>query len=138
MTNLIAESTLLGGIIDFLEDIDGLHAYPFPVPGMVTPFCIPLLRAEYSAHYEGTSGPWTGSLLVMTKFGDGTSGGYELLDYTSPTGAKSIHAAVLTDTTMGGIAGNVRITGPEDDISLVDGPGGAKYYARRLGIEVYT
>lgn len=134
------EYAVLTAVCTTIEsEIPELHGYPFPVANMVTPFFIPSLTANYDDDWKGGIGPWKGQLIIFCKIGTGQSGGRDMLEFTSPIGTKSVHQALITNQTLGGVALNVRSTGPTDDLRIVtDSEGNPLYWSRTMGIEIYV
>lgn len=138
MSNPTTERAIIDALITQLEEIDGLHGYAFPTANMHTPFFIPALKVDFNNEWGGRSGIYTGTLLIMTKIGTGTSGGEEMLDYIANTGAKSINAKLEEDITLGGVCVDVRCTGPTSDMSIVMEGEIPIMWQRFLGIEIYV
>lgn len=130
------EAELLAGLVSTLQGITGLKALRYPTPKMQTPVAIPLCSWGVKRGYGAVHGPVEIELLVLTKWGDG--GPQVLAEYCSPTGAKSIAAAVEAAPTLGvtGV-GNVHVY----DVSqprLYQYPDNSPFWGRSIKMRAYV
>lgn len=130
------EAELLAGIVSTLEAVQGLHPLRYPTPRMNPPVAIPLCSWGVKRGYGATHGPVDVELIVLTRWADG--GPQVLADYCSPTGAKSIPAAIEAAPTLGvdGV-GNVHVYEVSEP-RLYEYPDNTPFWGRSIRMKVYV
>lgn len=89
------EWLILDALVYNCRGITGLHPEMGPDPKMVLPAMIPLIGWDHNTAWGDLTGPMTGSIYFLFRYGALGRDGYKLMmDYTSPVGTKSVTAAL--------------------------------------------
>lgn len=118
--------------------IPGFKLHPYLLSTYVTPCGVIFLNAKYNQKFGGgIQTPVDGRLLVLTKIGTGTSGAQSLDEYLGWGNAKSIPAAIETDSTWNGAWQDTRVLGPASDIFREYEAGSLAYWGQWLEMQLF-
>lgn len=106
---------IMDGLATRLQTISGLRVTDY-IPGQVTPPAA-VIGVPGIQQYHGTMGNgvvvWSPMVTVFTSTAWDRFGQNALAEYMSPTGAKSIRAAIEADRTLGGVVSDCVVMSAE-------------------------
>jgi hypothetical protein len=103
------------GIATQLGTIAGLQVYERPPGSIVTDAAVVRRRGtSYDVTFDGLDDT-TWGITVFVSFANTDSGAESLDEYVSPTGAKSIVAALETDPSLGGVVAFCHVANAEGE-----------------------
>jgi hypothetical protein len=116
---------LADGLARRCEGISGLRCYPVMHPKPEPPaLCVGgPIRWTYDETFDATWRP-VFELWVFVNAADLRSSQQALFSYLAPTGTRSIPAALYGDTTLGGVAEEVKVLGGVRPPAVTDTAGG--------------
>lgn len=122
------------GIAGRLESISGLQVYATPPGSIVVPAAVVRRRSTiYNVTFDDTvDTTWT--VTVFVQFANTDAASEELDLYVSPSGDKSIFAAVDADVTLGGVVDFSRVAIAEGE--KVTNYAGIDYLSVDFNIEI--
>lgn len=116
---------------------DGVRCYAEEPASPATPAVIvygPIEGTRYDTDFDGVV-LWNFAVIVLVPPADLTRAQDAMNAYLSPTGARSLRAALREDESLGGVAHYARVIGVEEPPRLVD-DAGVKHLRACVRVEV--
>jgi len=125
---------LRAGVADRLRTIADLQVYERPPGEIVTDAAVVRRRnTSYDVTFDALDDT-TWGITVFVSFANTDSGSASLDDYVSPTGPKSIPAAIDADPTLGGIVAYCHVANAEGE--KVTNYAGTDYLSVDFNLEI--
>ena len=126
------------GLVKRCQTIPGLRCYDIQSPKPEPPACCVLgpIRWTYDDTFDAVWRP-VFELVVYVNPANLVDAQRQLYAYVAPTGRQSIPAALYADTTLGGVAQDVRVLGGSRPAAVVETAGGS-LLSLALEVEVYA